>query len=197
MKIITEFQQQSDEWFAYKLGRFSASDAQAISNNGKGLETLAFSKAAERLTGVATKEPYTNDAMDAGNENEGLARNAIELEYGKPILQVGLIEMNEHVICSPDGLVDSDGLVEIKCPTNRVYLEYLYFRKIDPKYIAQMQMQMLVSGRKWVDYAVFNQNFSKPLIIARVERDEEFISKLKVGLEMGVQRVNEILIKVK
>lgn len=197
MKIINTFTQQSDEWFAYKLGKFSASDAQAIVANGKGLETLCFNKATERITGMATKEAYTNDAIENGNEQEEIARNAIELEYGKPITQVGLIEMNENIICSPDGLVEADGLVEIKCPTNRVYAEYLYFKKIDSKYVAQMQMQMLVSERKWVDYAVFNTNFPKPLIIVRVERDDEFIERLRIGLEFGIMRVEEICTKVK
>lgn len=196
MKIINSFTQQSDEWFAYKLGKFSASDAQAIATNGEGLETLAFNKATERITGMATKKPYSNDAMGNGNELEELARNAVELEFDKLIKQVGLIEMNEYIVCSPDGLVDDDGMVEIKCPTNRVYAEYLYYKKIDPKYIAQMQMQMLVSERKWVDYVVFNPNFPKTFIIQRVERDEECIKKIEVGLSLGIVRVKEIMEKI-
>lgn len=195
MKIITNFEQGSDEWFAYKMGKFGASNASAIATAGKGLETLCFEKVAEKLTGKKNSD-YKNEAMENGMETEELARNSIELEYGKPIKQVGLIEMNEDVICSPDGLVDEDGLIEIKCPTNRVYAEYLYFKKIDPKYIAQMQMQMLVSGRQWCDYAVFNPNFEKSLVIVRVERDDLFIEKLQAGLDNGIARVKEILASI-
>lgn len=195
MKIITDFEQGSDEWFAYKMGKFGASNASAIATAGKGLETLCFEKVAEKLTGKKNSD-YKNEAMENGMETEELARNSIELEYGKPIKQVGLIEMNEDVICSPDGLVDEDGLIEIKCPTNRVYAEYLYFKKIDPKYIAQMQMQMLVSGRQWCDYAVFNPNFEKSLVIVRVERDDLFIEKLQAGLDNGIARVKEILASI-
>ncbi|HEX9059137.1 MAG TPA: YqaJ viral recombinase family protein [Clostridia bacterium] len=195
MKIITDFEQRTDEWFTYKLGKFGATDAQAIATNGKGLETLCFEKVSERLTGKPNTE-YINPAMENGNTLEEEARNAVELEYGTPIMQVGLIEMNEHVVCSPDGLVKEDGLVEIKCPTNRVFVEYLYFKKIDPKYFAQMQMQMLISERKWVDYALYNPNFAKSLVITRVERDEEMINKLKTGIDLGIARITEILSKV-
>lgn len=196
MRIITDFEQGSDEWFAYKMGKFGASSAATIATAGKGLETLCFEKVAEKLTGKKNSD-YKNEAMENGTETEALARSAIEFEYGKLINQVGLIEMNEDVICSPDGLVDDDGLIEIKCPTNRVFAEYLYFQKIDPKYVAQMQMQLLVSGRKWVDYCVFNPNFEKSFVIVRVERNEEFIKKLRVGLNTGIRRINEILSKVK
>lgn len=195
MKILNEFTQRSEEWFSYKLGKFGATDAQAIANNGKGLETLCFEKVSELLTGKPNSE-YTNPAMENGNDLEKEARNAVELEYGTPITQVGLLEMNEYVVCSPDGLVKDDGLVEIKCPTNRVFVEYLYFKKIDPKYFAQMQMQLLISEREWVDYCVYNPNFSKPLVITRVERDEEMIGKLQAGIDLGIARINEILSKV-
>ena len=195
MKIITDFDQRTDEWLQYKLGKFGATDGQAIAANGKGLETLCFEKVSERLTGKPNSE-YTNPAMENGNTLEEEARNAVELEYGTPITQVGLIEMNEHVVCSPDGLVKDDGLVEIKCPSNRVFVEYLYFKKIDPKYLAQMQMQLFISERKWVDYALYNPNFQRPLVITRVERDEVMIEKLKVGIELGIARITEILSKV-
>lgn len=192
MKIYN-FEQKSEEWYNYRLGKFGASDAQAIANNGKGLETLCFEKASERLTKTPAKEAYTNDHMERGNELEELARNSVELEYGKPIQQVGLIEMNENVICSPDGLVDDDGLIEIKCPSNRVFMEYLYSKKVDPKYYYQMQMQLLVSERKWVDYCVYNASFPNPLIIKRIVRDEDVIEKIKEGLEKGTAKVEEIL----
>lgn len=193
MKIINDFKQQSDEWFAYKLGKFGASDGQALGANGKGLETLCFEKASERLTKTRARESYTNGDMERGNEMEALARDIVSLEYGHPIMECGLIEMNEHVICSPDGLVGDDGLIEIKCPSNRVFMEYLYNKKIDTKYYAQMQMQLLVSGRKWVDYCVYNAAFPVPLIIKRVERDKEAITKLEKGITEGIAKIEEIL----
>lgn len=194
MKIHT-MPQRSDEWFAFKLGKFGASDGQAVASNGKGLETLAFEKAAERLTGKR-KESYTNGDMERGNELEEMARNSLELEYGKVITQVGLVELNGYTIASPDGLVEEDGLVEIKCPSDTTFLRFMYDKKIDTSYVWQMQMQMYVSGRKWVDYALFNPNYDKSLIINRVERDEEAIAKLILGLQKGEELIKDILSKV-
>src|SRR5690349_2495338 len=98
---IHNFKQRSDEWFQFKLGKFGASDGQAIATNGVGLTTLCFEKAAERLTGKR-KDSYTNADMERGNELEEAARNSVELEYGGIITQVGLVELNEYVIASPD-----------------------------------------------------------------------------------------------
>ncbi len=196
MLIINDFKQRSEEWFAYKLGKFGASDAQAVASNGKGLETLCFAKVAERLTGKSSKEEYTNENLDRGNELEDLARNSVELEYGKTVQECGLVEMDKDTICSPDGLVGDDGMIEIKCPSDRVFLEFMYYKKIDTKYVWQMQMQMLVADRKWVDYCVFNPNFPKSLIVTRVVRDEEAIEKIRLGLEAGVKKIAEIQSRV-
>lgn len=189
------FPQQSQEWFDIRLGKFTASNAQAIASNGKGLETLCFQVVAEILS-KTREEGYTNPDLERGNEQETLARASYEMETGNKVETVGFCELNDRVGASPDGLVGEDGLVEIKCQKNSVYVQTLYSKKIDTKYEWQMQMQMLVTDRKWVDFVVFNENFPK-LIIIRVNRDEAKIEKLRVGLEMGNKKVDEILEGVK
>ncbi len=59
----------------------------------------------------------------------------------------------------------------------------------------QMQHQMLVADRKWVDFVVFNDSLDK-IEVFRVERDEEKIAKIKAGLEAGIKQIEEILKKV-
>lgn len=192
MKIYKELVQGTDEWIQIRLGKLSASKAQAIAANGKGLETLCFEKIAEILTKKQIST-YKNEAMENGNETEEEARTVYSLSTGNEVNQVGFIEMDEMVGCSPDGLVRSDGLVEIKCPTPKVFAQYLYSKKIDSKYFAQMQMQMLVANRKWCDYVVFNPDFPTPIIIKKVERDEKFIEKLRIGLEAGKNKIKQIM----
>lgn len=195
---IHNFEQQSDEWFAIRLGKLTASKAQAIGAGikkngeiGAGLQTLCFEKVAEILSGTR-QDTYVNPDMERGNAQEALARASYELTSGFDVKTVGFIEMDEMTGCSPDGLVGDDGMVEIKCPTNTNYVKLLYTKKIEPKYVAQMQMQMLVAERKWVDFVVFNENFGDPIII-RVERDEAYVSKLESGILAGKQRINEIV----
>jgi len=190
-----DFKQGTEEWFTARMGKLTASDAQSIQANGKGLKTLVYKKAAEILSG-AREESYTNPDMERGNELEDLARSSYEMQTGNKVKQVGFCESDEHTGASPDGLIDDDGLVEIKCPRNYKYVEFLYTKKIDTGYAWQMQMQMLVTGRKWCDYAVFNKAFND-IIIVRVERDEAKIDKIKTGLENGISQINEIIKQVK
>ena len=195
MKIYETLEQGTKEWFEVRLGKFTASKAQAIGSNGKGLETLCFEKAAEIISGTR-QDTYTNPDMERGNEQEKLARASYEMKSGQMVKLVGFIEMDKNVGCSPDGLVGDDGMVEIKCPTNANFVKVMYNKKPESKYVWQMQMQMLVADRKWVDYVVFNENF-EDVIVIRVERDETKIDKLKTGLEAGIAKVAEIMEGVK
>lgn len=187
--------QGSKKWFKLKLGKLSASNAQAISADGAGLVTLVYKTVAEILSGIR-EDTYINPDMERGNEQEDTARSAYEMETGNKVTQVGFCELDEYVGASPDGLVGKDGLFEVKCPRASNYVKLLHTKKIDTAYVWQMQMQMLVTGRKWVDYVVFHENF-KDLIIIRVERDEKAIEKLWGGLGSGVSQIKQILKEVK
>lgn len=198
MKIYSNEQipQGSEAWFALRIGKFTATNAQAIANNGKGLETLVYEKAAEILTGKA-KEAYTNPEMERGNELEEMARNSYELETNTVVKRVGFVEKSERVGCSPDGLIAEDGLQEIKCPNNINFVKFMILREIDSAHEWQMQMQLLITERKWVDYVLYNPNFPKAVIITKVLRDEVKIEKLRIGLEEAQEKLDALLAKVK
>lgn len=195
MQIINCYQ-KTEEWQKIRLGKFGGTDAQAVATAGKGLETLCYQKVGEILTQRPAKEPYTNSDLDRGNELEPIARQAYELETGSKVTQVGYILKNEFVGVSPDGLVGDDGMIEIKSPSDAVFVRYLFNREIDPKYLWQMQHQLLVAERKWVDYVVFNDNLNR-LEITRVLRDEAKIEKIRIGLEIGEATIKKILEGIK
>jgi hypothetical protein len=194
---IHNVKQGTEEWLKLRLGKLTASDAQAIATNGKGLETLAFTKVAEIITGKIKEDIYTNADIERGHELEAMARNSYELETENVVKEVGFMELDEFTGCSPDGAILEEGLVEIKCPNDLNFVRYLYDRKIDPGHNWQMQFQLFVSGREWVDYVVFNENFPKQAIITRVVRNETEIAKLKAGVDMGIAQIKAILERVK
>ena len=197
MKIYEDLQQNTPEWLAVRLGKFTASDATAIGNSDPGLLTLCFEKAAEILTGKIA-EGYTNGDIERGHELEEMARNSYELKTGVQVKQVGFIEADEMVGCSPDGLIKEDGMQEIKCKNDVNFARFLFDRKIDPAHEWQMQMQLLVSGRQWVDYVLFNPNFGdRSTIITRIARDESKIKKLEAGLAKGKEQLAAILAEIK
>lgn len=192
---IHNCQQGTEEWFACRLGKLTASVARTIATQGKGLETLCLEKATEILTGKPT-ETYKNDAMEQGNLLESEARSIYELETGTNVEQVGFVEENEFIGVSPDGLVGDDGLIEIKCPQDKTYTQYLLDGKIKPEYYSQMQMQMFITERLWCDYVVYNPNFKKSITIQRVYPDKEEIKRIADGLAKGVGIIKDIIGKI-
>ena len=191
---IHNIDQRSDEWKALRLGRFGSTDAQAVATAGKGLETLAYTKAAERLSGKA-EENYTNADMERGAEQEELARASYEIQTSKAVTTVGYIELDEFTGGSPDGLMGDDGIIEIKCMRMAGYLKAKHTKKIDSKYLYQIQHLLYITDRQQADFIVFNENFPDVVIIP-VKRDEAKIEKIKIGLEKGIELVNKIISEV-
>lgn len=199
--MIHDVQQKSDEWYALRRQYpLTASNAQAIGNNGKGLETLVWSVLADRHS-FAEKEGYTNNDIDRGNELEAQARAIYELETGNKVVEVGFVT-NEEISpvggASPDGLIGDDGLLEIKCFDDVKHFKYAIEGLVaESQYVWQMQMQMLITGREWVDFVAYNPNFRKSLLIERYYSDDEMQTKLKEGLVTGEKLIKEIEAKLK
>ena len=190
MKIYN-FEQRTDEWYNIRKGKMTASNAETIIANGKGLETYIYNLMAEYYSS-AEKENYINADMQRGIDLEPEARLEFEFYTDLDVQEVGFIEYNEFIGVSPDGLIGDDGLIEIKCPNDSIYFKLLLSNNIKPEYIAQMQMQMYVTDRQYCYFVSYNPNFEKSLYIKKINRDEEMIDKLKKGLERGTQLIKEI-----
>jgi hypothetical protein len=200
MKIYDDFEQRSQKWFEIKKLHLSASHATAIRANGKGLETYVKDLVREYYSSGVYEEfsdELNNRHTARGNKFEDMARQIYELETGYTVRQVGFIEMSPHIGVSPDGLINKNGLIEIKCMGDKRFYEYLTSEKIDSDHYNQMQMQLYVTKRKWVDYFVFNPNFTPNYIKVRVTPDMEAIMQIKAGLEKGEQLLLAELEKVK
>ena len=94
---------------------------------------------------------------------------------------------------SPDGLVNKDGLLEIKCPNSATHLETLISGKVPRQYIAQVQGQLLITERNWADFVSYDPRMPEnaKIKIIRVERDEAYIRELIYELEEFVKEVDE------
>ena len=198
MQLIKGILQGSPEWLELRKGMFTASNAQAIASNGKGLETYVNEVMSDYYATVS--DFYINPDMERGNELEASARLVYEMETGNTVEEVTFIKADEHTGCSPDGLVGEEGLLEIKCPNNKNYfLINLDKKYIDTKYVWQMQMQMYVSGRKWCDYIAYNPHFDeerngiKHFVIYRFEADTQAFEKIEAGLKTCIEKKLEIM----
>lgn len=198
---IHNVEQKSAEWFALRLQYpLTASEAQAIGNQGKGLETLCWEQMAKKYSS-AEQENLTNKDLERGIELEPQALSLYELETGNKVESVGFVT-NESISsvggASPDSLVNDDGLVEAKAFADTKHFKaVLDFKKtgtfeIESKYIWQMQMQMLFTGRRWCDFLAYNPNYKQSLLIQRVFPDMEMQQKIITGLKKGEIIIKEI-----
>ena len=184
---MTEIEQRSEAWFQARIGKVTASAvADVLAKTKTGVSAsrgnYLIKLAIQRVTGQI-EESYTNDAMQWGIDNEDQARVAYEIASGKFVDQIGFVdhEIIDWFGCSPDGLVDTDGLVEIKCPNSATHWEYFKTKEVPKKYFIQMQAQMSCTGRKWCDFVSFDPRMPEKsqLLIIRVPRDNTFIDLME------------------
>lgn len=197
-------EQRTDEWFAARLGKVSASRvAEVIAKTKTGpsasRRNYAVELALERITGTR-QERYQNAAMQRGTDLEPLARAAYEAATGQLVEEVGFIlhPSIKSAGASPDGFVGGDGLVEIKVPNSATHLDTMLAGKADAQYLPQMHWQMACTGRKWCDFVSFDPRFpeEKQLLIARVHRDEVVITELEAEVTKFLDEVETIVKKI-
>lgn len=195
--IIHDVEQGSPEWHALREGRMTASHAQAIASAGAGLETYVFDMMA-RAFSSADREFFSNEHTDRGHELEPLARKAYELEYNTEVEEVGFVEVSPYLGFSPDGFVGKDGGIETKCKEDKRFLKHLYYgeSEIESAYIWQVQMTLLLSGRKWWDLVFYNPNFKETMIVHRIYPDAAKFAKLEVGFKKGAALIDAIKLKM-
>lgn len=180
--------QGSPEWLAARAGHVSASrfaDVLAKPRNGTG-EAATRAKyrwelVAERLTGGPV-ESYSNRAMERGTELEPHARLAYEAKTGNFVEEVGFIVCPAHAMvgCSPDGLIGTDGGVEIKCPANPVVHVQTIHGGMPSEHRAQVQGAMWVTERAWWDFCSYDPRMPArlQLYVERIQRDDAYIANL-------------------
>ena len=185
--IILNVAQGSPEWFAARAGIPTASNFDKIVTS-KGERSAQAQKylyqlAGERLAGEPS-ETYQNGAMLRGKELEPIARSAYSFITDNVVEEVGFcLEEGERYGCSPDGLIgdyERNGLIEIKCPTLPVAVEYLDKGGLPTTYFQQVQGQLLVTGCEWCDF--FSYYPGLPPLLVRVGRDEKFLKALQTEL---------------
>lgn len=198
--ITLEIEQGTQEWMDARAGIPTASNFDKIvtadGKPSKQREKYMYTLAAERIVGKAT-ESYQNDAMARGVEMEAEARALYEILTDRSVVEVGLCYKDEKrlIAASPDGLVGEDGGIEIKCPLSYTHVGYLLDGKLPSEYFQQVQGQLYVTGRKWVDFMSYFPGL-RPLLV-RVERDEKFITALDIELQVFLKQLDEITEKIK
>ncbi|QYC53735.1 Cas4 family exonuclease [Gordonia phage Leroy] len=137
----------------------------ASNDDSRSLTALLVS---ERVTGW-TYPTFVSDDMYRGIECEPIARSLYAAKESVSVSEVGFMVRDDwgpKLGFSPDGLVEQDGLLEIKCPRPKSHMNTIIANAVPPEHMPQLQAGLLVSGRKWIDFVSFCAGM--PLFIRRV-----------------------------
>lgn len=183
-------EQRTEDWFAARLGKVTASkiaDLMARTKTGPSASrsNYAAQLVAERLTGKR-EDGFTNAAMQWGVDTEAEARLAYEFMHDAAVVEAGFDPHPtiDDAGASPDGYVGTDGLIEVKCPNTATHIATLRGAAIADKYIKQMQFQMACTGRQWCDFVSYDPRLpvEMKLHVQRVERDDAAIAEIEAAV---------------
>lgn len=192
-----DVEQNTDAWYALRLGKATASNfACFMANEGKAFgepaKRYALQIALERITGEREENSYTNEHMERGHEQEPIARMLYEEMSFVDVANGGFFDCGEYGD-SPDGLVNDDGVVEIKSVIPATHYATLQRGSFDPSYRWQLVGHLDCTGRDWVDFISYCSLFpeDKRLIVHRLWREqcEDELKRLKERREKFLELV--------
>lgn len=190
MEVIT-CEQGTPEWFQARMGIPTASEFSTVMASGRGggesktRKTYLYKLAGEIITGKPM-EGFGNAHTERGHEMEPEARAAYAFMKGVEPEQVGFIR-NGRAGASPDSLLGSDGLLEIKTKLPHLMIETILRGDMPPEHRAQCQGQLWIAERAWIDIAVYWPGM--PLFVHREQRDPHFA----VAIAKAIAEFNEEL----
>lgn len=174
--------QRTGAWLHARVGCLTASQAAPLWTKGRGGKPskaradLIIKLCTERLTGEAQAQ-FVSQAMQWGTDHEEEARAAYEDVSGNLVDLVGFVKHPsiKWLGASPDGFIGSDGLIEIKCPNSATHAERLMSDEVPEEYVPQMLLQLICTGRKWVDFVDYDPRFPEKLriLVRRFEPTDE------------------------
>ena len=196
MQVI-DCEQGSDEWFEARLGFVTASNFSKVIGKGSTHTLYQYKVGAEKLTGLR-EETYKSAVMENGSNTEDEARDYYAMANDCVVEQVGFVTRDKDVGGSPDGFVDEDGMIEIKCPLASTHITNILNNKIPTEYIPQIQGHLWITERQWCDFVSFNPNvIARPIHIVRAKRDAEYIKKLAGQVGLFVKELKEMVNKIR
>ncbi len=189
MKIL-DCKQNSLEWLYARAGLVTASELHQLLTPGGQLrdpdaqtvQTYLHKKIAERWTHAPLPDQFTGFSAEQGHLLEAEALPWFALENELTINRVGLITTDDGSFgCSPDGLIDPDRGIELKCPAMHTHVGYVLHGALPEQYQWQVQAAMYVTDRPHWFFCSYRRNY--PALVLLVARDTRKIAMIKAAVE--------------
>lgn len=182
-----QLDQGSEEWLTARRGKITGSRFKDARDKLKGGQPskaclgYAMDVARERIGGSAPPK-FQKAAMRTGTEQEPFARAMYEARTGHMVEEAGFYLSDDAVFgLSPDGLIDDDGVLEIK---TMVSSDTLFTAVADgdlSAYMDQCLGYLWLLGRQWVDLVLWCPDLNH-MAIHRITRNENAIEALETDL---------------
>lgn len=161
---IHDVAQRSPEWLALRVGKLTGSCAKEILAKGRSAGTeavtrrdLRFRLVAEILSGTSQEDNYVNAAMQWGVDHEAEALAVYQATKGCFVDAIGFCEHDELPVgTSPDGFVNEDGIVSVKCPKTATQIRYIREGVEPTEHWAQNTHELWLTGRQWIDFVSYD-----------------------------------------
>ena len=196
--FFADIDQGSDEWYQARAGIVTASAMRSlVTGNGKVADNdtsrgLIRTLATERIIGKPG-ETFSSRMMDRGTALEPWARSLYAKHYA-PVEEVGFIRLDADDYAlgfSPDGMVEHDGLLEIKSPGPKEHLRTIEADAVPSVYIWQVQVGLFVTGRSWLDFLSFCPGMD--LYIKRVYPDRDMHNTIHEAVSIAEGEIRRMI----
>jgi len=188
MKMLSSFEQGSPEWKQARAGKVTASRAKDARDrlksgaaSGKQI-AYACQVALERVSHQPADATFENWQMREGHVQEPIARAAYERHTGNLVDEVGAFATDDDLfLYSPDGLIDDDGLLEVKTLFSPERIMTIVGNGDTSDFEDQCMFGLWLTGRKWIDLVVWVPSLEH-MVIKRITRNEDAIEALEADL---------------
>jgi len=188
MKMLNSFEQGSPEWKQARAGKVTASRAKDARDrlksgtaSGKQI-AYACQVALERVSHQPADATFENWQMREGHIQEPIARAAYERRTGNLVDEVGAFATDDDLfLYSPDGLIDGDGLLEVKTLFSPERIMTIVGNGDVSDFIDQCMFGLWLTGRQWIDLVVWVPALEH-LSVKRIARDDDYIEAMEADL---------------
>ena len=187
MPIIINCEQGSEIWKETRLGIPTASNFSKILTATEKVsasrEAYMIELACEAVSGRA-EENFQSFRMKEGNRLEEESAQVYAMNHEDlDVYPVGFVFKDERRMfgCSPDRLVDTNGIFETKDAKFTIQYDRLKKGTMVTEHIPQVQGEIFCCDREWGDFQSYCSGL--PVLCIRNYRDEAYISRLSEELE--------------
>ena len=197
---VFDCEQGTPEWHQCRVGVVTASVFDTVMAKGRGggpSETrrkLMYQLAAETITGEYVPTWSGNQHTERGHAMEAQVRDLYQATSELPCTQVGFMRRG-RIGCSPDTLVGDDGLLEVKTKLPHLQIDAVLAGVLPSDHVAQVQGQLLVSGRQWCDFRSYWPGL--PELQVRVYRDLPYLSTMHQQLQQFIHELDLLVAKIR